>query len=467
MNARTSVLIGGMRGAILASALAIAGGGAACAPAEPPHYDRPPSGATFRSAVEQVIPAVVSINVEASPAGPVGLPRDHPLLDELFPPERAPRMGAGSGVLIGDGYILTSDHVIHDATRVQVTLHDRRVLEALVVARDPSTDIAVLRVEGDALPAARLGDSAVLEPGDWVLAVGSPLGLQFTVTAGVVSAKGRAIGILGTIPTDDPSPPLEYFIQTDAAINPGNSGGPLVNLAGEVIGINTAISSPTGLHAGYGFAVPISLARQVAEQLIRHGHVRRPYLGVLLQDATAADAAIFDLPAPRGATVKQVQEDSPAQAAGVQVGDVVVALEGQEIATANDLQALLASHDPGTVRLRVIRYGEELELPVRVAVLRTGFRPEPPPAPEPEVTRLGFSVAQVQGRTVVGRVVPFSGAAQAGIRSGQVVLEVNRRPVRTITDFAEALTRVEGDVYSLTVVDPQLGRTIVNFEVRS
>src|SRR5690606_15595620 len=249
-----------------------------------------PGGATFRAAVDGVLPSVVYIQVEAArpieellPPLPPGVP-----LPEM--PPGGTQLGAGSGVIRGrEGYVLTSDHVVEGATEVMVAVHDRREFEARVVARGPSTDVAVLKIEPGDYPVARLGDSDRLQLGDWVLAVGSPLGLQFSVSAGVVSAKGRSIGILGTRRDGAAqAAPLEHFIQTDAAMNPGNSGGPLVDLEGRVVGINTAIASPTGLYFGYGFAVPINLARRVADQLIRQGYVSRAYLGVMLDEVETA-----------------------------------------------------------------------------------------------------------------------------------------------------------------------------------
>src|SRR5690606_23646351 len=248
-----------------------------------------------------------------------------------------------------------------------VTLHDRRQLEARVVARDPATDIAVLKVSGN-FPAAPLGNSDSLRPGQWVLALGSPLGLQFTVTAGIVSATGRSLNIIE--PTqqgsgDATAAPLEDFIQTDAAINPGNSGGPLIDLGGSVIGINTAIASPTGVYAGYGFSVPINIARNVAEQLIANGEVRRPYLGVLLGEVDQTDAEVYQLDTPRGAEVSLVEDDGPAARAGVQIGDVIVGINGTAVGSVPELNAQLALVNAGSsTTLNVIRYGEERQIEV-------------------------------------------------------------------------------------------------------
>ncbi len=427
-----------------------------------------PGGATFRAAVDGVLPSVVYIQVEAArpieellPPLPPGVP-----LPEM--PPGGSQLGAGSGVLLDrEGYILTSDHVVEGATEVMVTLHDRREFEARVVARDPSTDVAVLKIEPGDYPAARLGDSDRLQLGDWVLAVGSPLGLQFSVSAGVVSAKGRSIGILGTRRDGAAqAAPLEHFIQTDAAMNPGNSGGPLVDLEGRVVGINTAIASPTGLYFGYGFAVPINLARRVADQLIRQGYVSRAYLGVMLDEVETADAHVYGLSSTEGAEVVHVEPNGPADRAGIELGDIVVGVGDRDVETVSDLQAALAELTPGAVaRLHLLRYGSRTSVDVELGAIRSGERPVPRPAPAGPAG-IGFSVAQQGGRTVVAAVRPHSAAARAGIRPGQVILEVNRREIASVEEFASAVRRARNGVLSVIVVEPELGRRIINFEAR-
>ena len=450
--------------------LALAG----CSPDEPELQLPPrsevaataPSSATFRAAVDNVLPAVVFIQTEAR-SQMEGLA---PLL-QSFGIEQPPSVGYGSGfIFTEDGYILTADHVVTGAERVLVSLPDRRRFEARVVARDPSTDVAVVKIEGENLPAARLGISDSLALGDWVLAVGSPAGmLQFTVTAGIVSATGRSLGIIGQASqADGRTAPIENFIQTDAAVNPGNSGGPLVNLAGEVVGINTAIYDPsrTGTFAGYSFAVPIDLARRVAEDLIRYGEVRRPYLGVYLDDVSPADTRVYGLTEPEGVEVVHVQRGSPAARAGVRLGDVITGVNGRVVRSRSELQAALASLEPGSsARLRIFRYGEQLELPVEMGTIRTGVRPDPP-AEERGPARVGFAVSQSAQGVVVAAVRSYSAARQAGIRPGQLILAVNRKPVKTVDEFADEV-RSAGDVVSFIVRDPQLGDMIVNYEVGS
>lgn len=362
---------------------------AACAPeadrrAEPgaAPADRAPAAVPdngFRGVVEEVLPAIVFIQAEVAaevPALEGILPPDHPLHQE-----EPTMVGIGSGVIYSDdGFILTNNHVVQDAERVTVVLHDRRILEARVVGRDPSTEVAVVRIEGNGFPTARLGDSDAIGLGDWALAMGSPLGLQFSVTAGIVSGIGRDIGILRAQaqPNAVQTAPLEHFIQTDAALSPGNSGGPLLNAAGDVIGINTAVAAARGGPSGYGFAIPINLARHIADQLVEAGEVQRSYLGVVLQNVTPDVARTEGLARVAGALVVQLEEGGPAHRAGIRQGDVVVAIEDRGVATVSDLQAQLARIRPGTaVELQLLRDGRETTLSVELGVIRSGVGDEP------------------------------------------------------------------------------------------
>lgn len=334
----------------------------------------PAGGGSFGEVVESVLPAVVFIQPEMTPP---------PELEQLLPPGMVPGdeplpVGAGSGVIFHeDGYILTNNHVVQDADRVIVVLHDRRYFEAEVVGRDPGTEVAVVRIAGEGFPTAPLGDSDAIRLGDWVLAVGSPLGLEFSVTAGVVSGTGRALGIVGQADPAERATALEHFIQTDAALSPGNSGGPLVNGAGEVIGINTAVAAAIGSSGGPGFAIPSNIARRVAEQLIRRGEVRRPALGVRLMNVTPSFARSHGLQRVEGAVVVRAEPGSPAEAAGLTEGDVIVGIGDEPVTTVSELQAHLLDMDPGTaVRLRVLRDGRTAEVSVELASLRTGVGPE-------------------------------------------------------------------------------------------
>lgn len=430
--------------------------------------DRAPSSETFRDAVDAVFPATVFIQVEARPEPRM---RYHPFLGlQQVEPEGPPEIGSGSGVIFSEeGYVLTANHVVQQADRVLVVLPDGRQFEAQVVARDPGTDIAVIKIPAEDLPVAELGDSDDLMLGDWVLAVGSPLGLlRFTVTAGIVSAKGREVGILAqNIPAEQQAAPVESFIQTDAPINPGNSGGPLVALNGEVVGINVAILDPSrqGVWAGYGFAVPINLARRVARDLIRFGEVRRAYLGVNLDDLTPADVKVYGLDNAEGAEITMVGPESPASRAGLRMGDVVVGINGTEVDSRAELMAALAGLDPGSrTTLRVIRGDERIEVPVDLGEVRSGVRPEPQPEPEGP-TRLGFAVSEAGGQVVVAAIQPYSAAARAGVAPGLVIRAVNGREVGSLRDFVAAVRGIEG-VVSLIVSGGNGMQAIVNYEVR-
>ncbi|HUE77665.1 MAG TPA: trypsin-like peptidase domain-containing protein, partial [Longimicrobiales bacterium] len=284
---------------------------------------------TFRAAAARALPSVVTINVTAAPRQNQRpqLPFPFQIPDQG---EGMPQVGMGSGfVFTGQGHIITNNHVVENATRIDVRFPDGRVYSgAEVVGRDPNTDIAVVKIEpasGEEFPPLAIGDSDGLQVGDWVLALGNPLSLGFTVTAGIVSAKGRNLGIL------EGQTALEAFIQTDAAINRGNSGGPLVDLFGRVVGVNTAIYSPTGTYAGNGFAVPSAIAVRAARDIIEYGHVRRPRLGVLIGPVTEAHAELYGLDRIAGAYVTEVTPGGPAEEAGIRPEDIIVALDGRNV----------------------------------------------------------------------------------------------------------------------------------------
>src|ERR1044071_4126192 len=313
----------------------------------------------FSAVAEHVRPSVVYIKSERKErTTQMQVPRGfEPFFN--FPQQRQPQIerGSGSGFIVSeDGYILTNNHVVDGAEKVTVQLLDRRSFPAKVIGTDPNTDVAVIKIDARGLDAAALGSSAATRIGEWVLAVGNPLGdnLTFTVTQGIVSAKGR-----GRLP-----PPgygersIQDFIQTDAAINPGNSGGPLVNVRGEVIGINSAIASETGYNKGYGFAIPIDLARQVMEQLIKNGKVERAALGVLVDEVSPTDAQYLGLHDVSGVRIRSFfpADNSPAKAAGLEQGDVVVAIDGKPVEYVSQLQQIVGFKHPGeTVKVEVAR----------------------------------------------------------------------------------------------------------------
>ncbi|HEX6909464.1 MAG TPA: trypsin-like peptidase domain-containing protein, partial [Longimicrobium sp.] len=448
----------------------------------------------FRSASSTALPAVVHVNVQQDarstrsqvPPQLRGTP-----WEDMYGGQGMPRTGSGSGFIISpDGYILTNNHVVEGADRVQVVLADRREFTARVIGRDPNTDVAVIKVDARDLPTVRMGDADRLEVGDWVLALGYPLDLGQTTTAGIVSAKGRSLDIMRR---NGAEAPLEHFIQTDAAINPGNSGGPLVDLQGRVVGINSAIASPTGFYSGYGFAVPVNLARRVAEDLMRDGRVHRPMIGVEIRDATSADAEVFGLAAPSGAVVA-AEPRGPAARAGLRMGDVIVQLDGQAVSGSGDLMEMVMRKRPGDrVSLEVVRYGDrrrvELRLdeyapataaaeaardPRRPAVLEDGRVEE---AAEPG--KLGFRAQRVtpeiaqalrldEAAGVVVSEVDPSGPAARALARGMVVERVNGRAVRTLDDLRAAADAVRpGQAVSVQVRMPDGRETIINYRARS
>jgi serine protease Do len=318
----------------------------------------------FSAVAEHVRPSVVFIKSEKKEqVAQMQVPRGfEPFFNFPQGQRRQPMIqrGSGSGFIVSeDGYILTNNHVVDGAQKVTVQLLDRRSFPAKVVGTDPNTDVAVIKIDTRGLEPASLGSSATTRIGEWVLAVGNPLGenLTFTVTSGIVSAKGR--GRLQLPGASDRS--IQDFIQTDAAINPGNSGGPLVNVRGEVIGINSAIASETGYNVGYGFAIPIDLARQVMDQLIKNGKVERAALGVYVEEVSATDAQYVGLPEVRGVRIRSFSsEDSPAEKAGLMPGDVIITIDGREVDYVSQLQQIVGFKHPGeAVKVEVARKGGE------------------------------------------------------------------------------------------------------------
>jgi serine protease Do len=443
----------------------------------------------FVAIAESVTPAVVNISAERTQAV-----RGHPPIPEQFrrffelpemPEGEIPVGGTGTGFIISsDGHIMTNNHVIENATRIRVTLRDRRQFDARVVGRDPTTDVAVIKIETQGLPVARLGRSESARVGEWVMAIGNPMGLDFTVTSGIVSAKGRPLPILRqSLPGETSGLAIEDFIQTDAAINPGNSGGPLVNLRGEVIGINTAIASGTGTFTGYGFAVPIDLARRVADDLIQYGRSRRPVMGVQIRAVTPEDAEVFRLPRVAGAVVHDFGEPSPAQRAGLQRGDVIVAIDGRQVEQSNELQRVIATRRPGeTVTVEVIRYGERRQFQVpltEAAAPEVAARTEPARARGEQ--RLGIQVQAVTPelarrhglRTTDGVVITEvqrgSPAARAGLAPGDRIVAVDRQAVRDVAQVQRTIaSKRPGEIVSVdveTTRGEQVTRSILNIRI--
>ncbi|HOL89938.1 MAG TPA: Do family serine endopeptidase [Anaerohalosphaeraceae bacterium] len=399
----------------------------------------------FTEAVKKVLPAVVAVQSEYTVQG---ISYRSPFEDDFFErffgprfrmpmPREEKRVGQGSGFLISeDGYILTNHHVVADASKITILLHDGRRFENVeIVGSDEKADLALLKIpDVKGLPTVKMGNSDLLEVGEWVIAVGNPFGLTETVTVGVVSAKGRRIR------GDDPGV-YEDFIQTDAAINPGNSGGPLLNIDGEVVGINAAIvTGDTGVrgYMGIGLAVPINMAKSMAEQMMKTGKFVRGYAGIGLQDLTEDIAQGLDLKIRKGAIITQVYENSPAEEAGLQADDIIISIDNREIHNSQDVRNVVGYSAPGTkLTFVVLRNGSEKKI-----TLTVGARP----VAEDMIEQLGIQVKNSDDGVgvVITDVKEDSDAARVGLQSGMVILSVNRERVNSVKEFKEALRKAEG-----------------------
>ncbi len=514
--------------ATLLVVLSLAGGGYFFLPsvatvAQAPAPAAPPAEAlnqantlsdAFRNSAEKVLPAVVSIRNEvqpkiakAEPRSPKGgrpqlpkgfseqlpkgfggeldpflkrffdqLPGDGDGGGGMFEVPHGPRMSSGSGVIIDpSGIILTNNHVVQGGGKVTVRLHDGREFVAAKedIMTDPQTDLAVVRIKaGSSLPAAALGNSDQLRIGDWVLAVGQPFGLENTVTKGIVSATGRSVGITK----------YDEFIQTDAPINPGNSGGPLINLKGEVVGINTAISSSSGGFQGVGFAIPVNLAKWVSTQLVKEGKVHRAYLGVGIQKIDPSLATQLELPNYEGALVTDVQPDSPAAKAGFQPQDVVVEFAGSKIRTPAQLSAVVSRTAIGSKQpVTVLRSGKKVELAVNVKEMPANYGERASHAGENKAEgeeskhydKLGIEVGPLTGDVakqlglkessgvVVTSVEDSSAADRAGLNTGDVITQVGRKNVKSVAEFEAEIKNASLDKGVLLLVRSTEGSRFV------
>jgi Do/DeqQ family serine protease len=402
-------------------------------------------GQAFSTVAERVSPSVVSIAVEVK--------RSQPSFGFFFPfggpqgSDEGVQKGGGSGVIVSpDGAVLTNNHVVENATRIEVKLQDGRHFVAKVVGTDPATDLAVLHIDAKNLPAARFADSDVAEVGQWVVAIGSPFGLDYTVTAGVLSAKGR--GGLGANEIED-------YLQTDASINPGNSGGPLVNLRGEVLGINTMI---IGHASGIGFAIPSNLARKISSELLEKGDVSRAWIGVGYQELTPELASSFGVNRTRGALINEVMPSGPAAQGGMRAGDIILDIGGREVREGKDLlRAILQNPVGAKLAMTVLRDGQKKTLQIT-----TGARPDDTRAhnghgqkkqgrPAGNVGSYGLALAQLtpdvarrldyQGHAgvVIAGVQPGSPADRVGLARGDIIEEVNRKPAQNVKQVEDAL----------------------------
>lgn len=411
----------------------------------------------FAPLVEAVGPAVVNVEVTQQRQA-VGQSGD-PFFDEFRrrfgipdPGEQGPLLrGAGSGFIVSpDGYILTNAHVVEGADEVTVRLTDRREFIAKVIGADPRSDVAVIKIDAKSLPFVRFGDPGKLKPGEWVLAIGAPFGFENSATAGIVSATSRSL------PDQGGNTNYVPFIQTDVAVNPGNSGGPLFNLDGEVVGINSQIFSRTGGYMGLSFAIPIDVADNVRQQLVKTGRVTRGLIGVVIQEVNAQHAESFGLDRPRGALVARVVEDGPSAKAGLRPGDVILSVDGRAIERSGDLPTIIGRTRPGTdAKLEIWRDRKARTVSVRVDELedpreqRTALRPRSDGAQGQQAPQLGLAVRpleeeekqriETEGNLVITQV---SGpAAAADLRRGDIVLGVNGRPVKTVEELREAASK--------------------------
>jgi serine protease Do len=423
----------------------------------------------FTELVEKQGPAVVNISTTQSVKNPLlpqvpNLQEDDPFYEffRRFIPNPGPRefqsQSLGSGFIISaDGYILTNAHVVEAADEITVKLTDKRELKAKVIGADRRTDIALIKIEASNLPVVRFGDANKLRVGEWVLAIGSPFGFENTVTAGIVSAKGRSLPQENYVP----------FIQTDVAVNPGNSGGPLFNLRGEVVGINSQIYSRTGGFMGLSFAIPIDVANDIAQQLRNTGKVTRGRIGVVIQPVTRELADGFGLPKPQGALVNSVEKGGPAEKAGVDAGDVILRFDGKPVSASEDLPRVVAATKPGSkVTMQVWRNKQARDVQVVVAEMQDdkaarqqqGRRGGKPPAASPSVYGLTLSElteAQRGELKITGGVLVENAqgaAARAGMRRGDVILAVNNQDVKSVEQFNQMMGQFDkGRIVALLV----------------
>jgi serine protease Do len=425
---------------------------------------------SFIEVAQKVTPAIVQINV-------ISENKENPHQDFFFFPFKdmpQEERGSGSGIIISkDGYIVTNNHVVENATSVKVGLYDKRVFDAKVVGTDPLTDLAVIKIDASDLPTAYLGNSDDLKVGQWVMAIGNPLSLASTVTAGIVSAMGR--GKLGLI---NDSYGVENFIQTDAAINPGNSGGALVDLSGAVIGVNSAIAAGrTGTYIGYGFAIPINLAKSVAKDLIAHGKVSRGYIGVNIGDLDYTTAKSLGLDKPEGVIVQNVLPDGAAAKADIKQGDVILKIDGKEVNQTNELQSYIASRSAGTsVDLTIYRDGKTIDRTVTLKPREEDKKAEPISNTNEEnndesksnnssatfdgigltvrnLTSQEKSDLKVNHGVVITDVKPFSEAEDQQLFKGAVIVQADKEKINNVKDFKDVIKDKKGSAVLLKLQD--------------
>ena len=434
----------------------------------------------FIQVAKKVTPQIVQITVVSKTEG-------NPHQNFFFPffqgiPKE--EEGSGSGIIISpDGYIVTNNHVVKNATSVKVGLYDKRTFDAKVVGTDPLTDLAVIKIDAKNLPAAYLGDSDSLKVGQWVMAIGNPLSLTSTVTAGIVSALGR--GHLGLIKS---SYGVEDYIQTDAAINPGNSGGALVDLSGAVIGVNSAIAASSGgTYIGYGFAIPINMVKSVAKELIAHGKVNRGYIGVQIGDVDDAMAKSIGLNKPEGVIIQGLVKGGAASKADIKAGDVILKVDGKSVNAPNELQSMIASMSAGTVvHLTLFRDGKEITRSVKLKAREEDKTTTPKVEEDSTVENnsqpssikmddIGITVQNLSDKNksdydikngiLITKVTPFSNAADQGLFHGLVITEVDRKEVKDVAQFKKLVESKKGNAILLKVQDNKGNSRFVGLEI--
>ncbi|QQL49408.1 trypsin-like peptidase domain-containing protein [Mucilaginibacter ginkgonis] len=453
----------------------------------------------FTQAAAAVTPAVVYIRTTYSAQSSGRESQMEDLFGQMFgqrirPQQRTPQMASGSGVIISpDGYIVTNNHVVEKADKITVATNDHRTFQAKVIGTDPNTDLALIKISATNLPIVKLGNSDDVRVGEWVLAVGNPFNLTSTVTAGIVSAKGRNIGIIGSERNDDddqnynpfgptrnqPATPkinraIESFIQTDAAINPGNSGGALVNTKGELIGINSAIASHTGSYEGYGFAIPINLAKKVLDDIEKYGSVKRGYIGVNFAELNEDNASQLGVKNTTGLYVNDVVDGGGAQQAGIKKGDVITKVDGTTIYESSDLQERVGRLQPGDkVNLTIVRDGSSRNIAVtlkadagaaKVATARSK-------SAEELYNKLGASFqplsAAQKAKYHVTSGVTVTQVREGGLFSdtempvGTIILNINRQPINTVADIDKAITNLRNGMVTISGIYPD-GTTFTN-----
>ena len=485
IGAASLLLIGIVFGAILVSGFGLVRPSLAdlnLGAAEPPvklDADASSFSQAFIEVAEKVTPAIVQIGVVSE--------RENPHSDWFFPFKDMPKeqRGSGSGIIISaDGYIVTNNHVVENASKVTVGLSDKRQFDATVVGTDPLTDLAVVKIDANNLPVAFLGNSDNIKVGQWVMAIGNPLSLASTVTAGIVSAIGR--GQLGLIRD---SYGVENFIQTDAAINPGNSGGALVDLSGSVIGINSAIASGGGgTYIGYGFAIPVNLAKAVAQDLIAHGKVSRGYIGINIGEVDNAIAKSLGMDKPKGIIIQGIVEDGAASQSDLRAGDIILEIDGREVNRPNELQSYVASLTAGTtVKLKIFRDGETLERKVTLKARDEDVKTEPVSdiGSTKENSESGLTTATFEniGLTVknltekdkndfklvsgilITDVKPFSTAEDQRLFAGLIITEADKDKIEDISAFKQIIEKKKGSALLLKVVDKDGNNRFVGIEI--